>query len=128
MEGDAKMKRVVRSILLALVAICPLLFAPAASAVIVCSGPYYDSKSWNTGWQPNSGGCWLSGSICYECWDNLTYVTAGCEFSPGGCVGILTPYLQQHVVRLWLRDESGVVTAVCIRPPTDGRLQESDLV
>jgi len=66
-----------------------VLAADSHAQGMSCSGPYWDSRSYNSGTYPASGGCWLSGSICYECWNTVSYESAGCEGGISDCAGTL---------------------------------------
>jgi hypothetical protein len=108
------MSKNVLRLLVALGILGSLLRAGDAAASVDCSGPYYNSRAWNSGWSPNEGGCWLSGSICYECWSTTTWESAGCEMSTADCHAKIEHGPFHDVASFWVRDESGVVTKTCV--------------
>lgn len=80
-----------------------------------CSGPYWNSSSYNFNTYPAQGGCWLSGSICYECWTTVSYETAGCT-TLGECRSILGLAPETQTASTSLPVVGLVAVRVCHRP------------
>lgn len=121
---DAMEKRPLGLLLAAAMAIGSGLVTTDAAA-FDCSGPYYDSRSWNTGGYPNSGGCYLSGAICYECWSAGYAETAGCEWGTADCRGRIANGPLIEVATFWLHDDTGGVTRVCVVRSDSSTLDET---